>query len=56
MFILTCLTDKPDILFISFGKDEESIRFGDVDSNKNHSLACSKKLDMNFQKTGNQVS
>ena len=56
MFILTCLTNQPDIFFLSFGKAEDTVRFGDVDSNKNHAIVCPKKPSMNFEKTGNQVS
>ena len=55
LLIITCLTQNPDIFFLSFGKGERLARYGDVDSHQNTVINSSTPLNLNYHREGNSV-
>ena len=55
LIIITCLTQSPDIFFLSFGRGETMARYGDVDSHQNNQIAASTQLRLNYAREGSSV-
>jgi hypothetical protein len=50
LVIITCLTNSPDIFFLSYGQNEPLPRYGDVDSHQNVQVKSQDVIRMNFGK------
>ena len=53
--IITCLTDSPEIMILSFERGSHQARLGDVDSEQNEEIYSDKPFNLDFDKIGQNL-